>query len=128
MKIVLGIFLILHGLVHLLYSGQSFRFFELRKGMMWPDQSWLFAKMFSEKSNRWLAGGLGFIIMLGFMVSAIGLFLNNPWWKPVVLVTSILSSLNFILFCDGRLKNIDDQGVYALLINSILITISFVMD
>ena len=31
MKIVLGIFFILHGLVHLLYAGQSLRLFELRQ-------------------------------------------------------------------------------------------------
>jgi hypothetical protein len=32
----MGIFFLLHGLVHLLYAGQSLRFFELRPGMTWP--------------------------------------------------------------------------------------------
>ncbi len=42
MQIVVGVFLILHGLVHLLYAGQALRYFELRPGMTWPDASWLF--------------------------------------------------------------------------------------
>jgi len=36
LTIILGIFCILHGLVHLLYAGQSRRLFELRPGMVWP--------------------------------------------------------------------------------------------
>jgi hypothetical protein len=35
--IIADIFLILHGLVHLLYAGQGWRFFEIRPGMVWPD-------------------------------------------------------------------------------------------
>ena len=35
MDIVAGVFLILHGLVHLLFAGQVLRFFELRPGMIW---------------------------------------------------------------------------------------------
>ena len=35
--VIFGVFLMLHGLVHLLYLGQSQRFFELQPGMTWPD-------------------------------------------------------------------------------------------
>lgn len=45
MNIFMGIFLILHALVHLLYAGQSRRFFELRPGMTWPDGSWAFSNL-----------------------------------------------------------------------------------
>ena len=34
MKIALGIFMILHGLVYLLYFGQSQKFFELQAGIL----------------------------------------------------------------------------------------------
>ena len=39
-RIIFGIFIILHGLVHLLYFGQSTRYFELQPGMVWPDGAW----------------------------------------------------------------------------------------
>jgi hypothetical protein len=35
-QFIAGIFLILHGLVHLLYYGQSARRFELAPGLTWP--------------------------------------------------------------------------------------------
>jgi hypothetical protein len=52
MTLVLGLFLILHGLVHLLYLGQSARLFELRSGMVWPDHSWAFAWLASPESEH----------------------------------------------------------------------------
>ena len=39
LNIVIGVFIILHGLVHMLYFGQSRKFFELQPGMTWPDGS-----------------------------------------------------------------------------------------
>ena len=36
MRFVFGVFIVLHGLVHLLYFGQSARYFELKPGMVWP--------------------------------------------------------------------------------------------
>jgi hypothetical protein len=53
--IIVGIFLILHSLVHLLYAGQSGRFFELRPHMTWPDGSWAFSKLLGGESVRLLA-------------------------------------------------------------------------
>jgi hypothetical protein len=41
-RLIIGIFLLLHGLVHLLYFGQSARYFDLRPEMIWPDGSWAF--------------------------------------------------------------------------------------
>ena len=39
LKIFFAVFLILHGLVHLLYLGQSAGTFELQPGLNWPDGS-----------------------------------------------------------------------------------------
>jgi hypothetical protein len=49
--IIVGIFLVLHGLVHLLYAGQSGRFFELRPGTIRPDNSWLFSNFLGDATN-----------------------------------------------------------------------------
>ena len=35
-RILFGVVIVLHGLVHLLYFGQSARYFELQPGMTWP--------------------------------------------------------------------------------------------
>lgn len=64
----IGIFIVLHGLVHLLYFGQSRRLFELRPGMDWPDGSWLFSRLFSDETTRTLASVSYIIAAIGFVV------------------------------------------------------------
>ena len=51
-RVVFGIIVILHGLVHLLYFGQSARFFELQQGMVWPSGSWAFSKFLGDGTAR----------------------------------------------------------------------------
>ena len=54
---IFGVFLILHGLVHLLYAGQSWELFELRPEMTWPEGSWLISKILGDQAARMLATG-----------------------------------------------------------------------
>ncbi len=55
MNIAVAIFLILHGLVHLLYLGQSMKWYQLGEGMTWPDNSWVFSKVVGNKATRVIA-------------------------------------------------------------------------
>ena len=55
MRIILGIFFVLHGLVHMLYFGQSIRLFELSPGLLWPDSSWAFSRIMGNQNTRLLA-------------------------------------------------------------------------
>jgi len=58
MNFILGIFFILHGLVHLLYAGQSLRLFELRPGMTWPTARGSPRKfLVIQPPGRWQASG-----------------------------------------------------------------------
>jgi hypothetical protein len=72
MKIVFGIFFILHGLVHLLYAGQSARLFELRPGLIWPDGSWLFSKLAGDSATRIMAGILLVLAALALIAGGLG--------------------------------------------------------
>lgn len=74
MTIVLGIFLILHALVHLLYVGQALRFFELRPGLTWPDDSWLFSRLLGDPTVRWLTAVSLTMAALAFLTAGLGLF------------------------------------------------------
>ena len=55
MNIAVAVFLILHGLVHLLYLGQSMKWYELGKGMTWPENSWAFFRLFGNRITRRIA-------------------------------------------------------------------------
>ncbi len=116
-QLICGVFIVLHGLVHLLYFGQSARRFELRPGMVWPDGSWAFSKLLGDKATRNLAGAACVIAALGFITGGAGLLLSLTWWRPVVVAAAAFSSIAFLLFWDGKLRGLNEQGAIAILIN-----------
>lgn len=115
--ILLGVFIVLHGLVHLLYFGQSARFFTLQSGMIWPDNSWVFSKFLSPAVIRNLASIMLILAALGFIAGGTGMFLKQGWWQPMVVSACFLSFLIYMLFWDGNLEHLDNKGGVGILIN-----------
>jgi hypothetical protein len=116
-RFVFGIVIVLHGLVHLLYFGQSRRLFELRPGMIWPDGSWAFARLLGVAGTRWLASVACLLATAGFVAGGAGLLLDQAWWGPVAGGTAAFSSILYVLFWDGKRQKLSDQGAIAILIN-----------
>ena len=116
MKYIFGIFIILHGLVHLLYYGQSARYFELKTGMLWPDGSWVFSRFLGNEIVRNLASISLILAALGFIVGGVGILAGQTWWRAVVVGAATFSSILYILFWDGRMQNLDAQGAIGILI------------
>ena len=124
MRFIFGIFIILHGLVHLLYFSQSQRLFELRPGMIWPEGSWIFSRLYKNSTAGWLSGIIFTLAAITFMLAAImfiaggsGLFLGQAWWRTLVVSAAVFSSAIIVLFWDGRRSTLVDQGGVGLLIN-----------
>ena len=117
LKFIVGVFIVLHGLVHLLYFGQSRRLFELQPGMVWPDGSWAFSKLLGEGATRSLASIACVLAALGFVAAGIAIFVGQSWWRPVVVGAAAFSAAIFVLFWDGGLQKMADKGVIAILIN-----------
>lgn len=122
MRIILGVFLVLHGLVHLLYMGQSQRFFELQPGLIWPDGSWLFSKLLGDDPTRTVTS-IGLVLAaVGFVTGGMGLFWQQSWWRPALVGSALFSSVLYLLLWDGGWQNLDDKGGVGLLINIGLLT------
>jgi hypothetical protein len=117
LQFVFGVFLVLHGLVHLLYMGHSGRQFELKPGMVWPDGSWAFSKLLGEKHTRTLASVVLLVAAIGFVASGAGVLISQVWWRPLVVAATTFSSAAFILFWNGKLRQLADQGAVAILID-----------
>ena len=117
LQIVIGIFLILHGLVHLLYFGQSARFFNLTPNMVWPDGSWAFSKLLGDNRTRTLASSLCILAAAGFVMGGLGIFFSQPWWRPAVGSSAVLSAVLYVLLWNGRLEHLDNQGGIGILID-----------
>lgn len=117
MSYIIGVFLLLHSLVHLLYFGQSTRYFELKPGMAWPDGAWAFSKLLGEGATRNLASIALIMAAMGLAASGIGILVGQAWWRPLVLGATAFSSVLFVLFWNGRTQNLDGQGGVGLLID-----------
>jgi len=126
MLITFGIFLILHSVVHILYAGQSWRRFELRPGLLWPDGSWLFSRLLGESTIRSLAGSLLILAALGLLVGGTGLLFKQDWWRPATMIAAALSSAIYLVFWDGKFQFLDAKGGVGLLINLAILVLIFV--
>jgi hypothetical protein len=121
MRFIVGAFMVLHGLVHLLYVGHSLRLFELQSGMVWPDGSWAFSKALGDERVRPLVAMLLVLAAMGFVAGGLAIFLGQPWWRPTVVGAAIFSAVLFVLLWNGGWQNLDDQGLFAILINAVVL-------
>jgi hypothetical protein len=108
---------VLHGLVHLLYAGQSARYFELNPGMLWPDDSWVFSRLLGNEAARNLASISLILAAMGLIVGGIGIFAGQAWWQPVIIAAAAFSTIVYVLFWNGRMQNLDAQGAVGILID-----------
>jgi len=127
MRFIFGVFIVLHGLVHLLYFGQSARYFELKPGMTWPNGSWAFSKLLGDAATGNLASITLITAAVGLLASGIGIFVGQAWWRPLVVAAAALSSVIFILFWNGRTQNLDGQGLVGILIDMAILAAVLVL-
>ena len=124
---IFGIFIVLHGLVHLLYFGQSARFFDLQPGMLWPDGSWIFSRLLGDGTARNLASVMLVLTAIGFFIGGAGLLFRQEWWRPLITGTAVFSTIIFILFWDGIAQSLDNKGGVGILINIAILVIVFIL-
>ena len=134
MEYIFGIFMILHGLVHLLYFGQSQKLFELQPDMVWPEGSWIFSRLYEHQPPQWVSGIIFTLSAVTFIIAAIlliaggaGLIFGQPWWRPIVVSAAIFSSIIIILFWDGQRSTWRDQGGIGFLINKGILTVVIIL-
>jgi len=117
--VIFGIFMVLHGFVHLLYAGHCQRLFELARGMTWPDESWAFSGMPGENSIRTLATVLLVFAALGLVAGGVGMATMMAWARPLIVGACAFSILVFLLLWSGRLRGLDAQGGIGLLLSAL---------
>jgi hypothetical protein len=124
LRFIVGVFIVLHGLVHLLYFAHSQNLIELRPEMVWPEGSWAISKLFGDEASRLLASISYVLAAIGFVAGGTGMLLRQDWWRPVVVGSAAFSAVIIILFWDGAMQMLDDKGGIGLLINlSILVAL-----
>lgn len=120
-RILFGAFIVLHGLVHILYFGQSARYFELQPGMVWPAGSWVFSRSLGDAVTRNIASISLIMATFGFVAGGVGIFLEQAWWQPVVVSAAAFSTAIYILLWDGVMQSLDNKGGVGILINLVIL-------
>jgi hypothetical protein len=123
LKIIFCVFIVLHGLVHLLYFGQSARYFELKPGMVWPDGSWAFSRLAGNQATRNLASIFLILTAIGLVAGVIGILIGQAWWRPVVIGSTVFSAVIFVLFWDGSAQSLADKGGVGVLIDLAILVV-----
>lgn len=127
MNIAVAIFLILHGLVHLLYLGQSMKWYELGKGMTWPENSWAFSRLIGNRVTRVIASVSCVVAALVFVAGGVLIFAKQPVWLWITVIAAVFSSLLIILMWDGKMKELSNKGLFAILINAAILILLLVV-
>ena len=120
-RIIFGVFLVLHGFVHLLYFGQSARYFELQPGMAWPDGAWAFSRLLGNETTRMLASIFLVLAGIGFAAGGVGVIARQAWWRPAVVAVAIFSAVLYLLLWDGAWQHLDNKGWIGILINAAIL-------
>ena len=116
-EILVAVFVLLHGFVHLLYLGQSLRLFELQPAMTWPDGSWLLPRSTAMRSARLTAAALCIVATAGFVASGVAILLDQSWQVAAVTTSAAISNLLYVGFWNGRFHALPNQGAIGILIN-----------
>ena len=125
-RVLASVFLVLHGLVHLLFSGHSWRFFELKPGLTWPKDSWALSKALGDDATRLVASIALVLAAVLFIAGGTGILVKQGWWRPVVLGAAAFSSVIYVLLWDGSTRQLDGQGAVGLLINLAIVVATLI--
>jgi hypothetical protein len=126
-RLLVSVFLALHGLVHLLYFAQSARIFELKPGMSWPVRSWALSRPFGDNGSRSLASLFCALVAVGFVVGAVALLSSQTWWRVPVVASAATSAVLFLLCWNGQWQNLDGQGAIGVALDAVILVTVFVL-
>jgi hypothetical protein len=112
-----GIFVVLHGLVHLWLVVLSQELIEYKPEMGWTARSWLFTGLIGDSATRWLATIVFVLVTAAFVVSGVGVFTRGDWWRSIMVGAAVISAAMLLFFWDGSAQLIVEKGLIGFLID-----------
>lgn len=128
LRFLIGILIVLHGLVHLWYVTLSQRLVEFQPEMGWTGRSWILTNPLGDATTRSLASILFVLVTITYVAGGIGIFIQQDWWRPVVVGSALLSSALILLFWDGHLQMLVKKGLLGLAINTAMLVALLVLE
>lgn len=122
-RFLIGLFVILHGLVHLWYFTLSQGLVEFKPEMGWTGKSWIFSNLLGESTTRLVASALFVLAAIAFVISGFGIFFRAAWWWPMLLGSAIFSSAILLLLWDGNMQLVVQKGLIGFLISLVILLV-----
>jgi hypothetical protein len=120
----MGIFVILHGLVHLWFVVLSQELVAFKPEMGWTGESWLFTGLLGSSAPRTLASVVYVLATAAFVIAGAGILFEAAWAPSLVRIAAVFSGLMILLFWDGSPQLIVEKGLLGFLINVGLVVAS----
>lgn len=117
LHIIVGVFLILHGVVHVWYVVMARGLVAANPDTIWSGKSWLFTKPLGDKTTMTLATIVHSVTTLLFVVAGIGLVAQQPWWSTWAVAASLLSIAGIVGFWDGQPDHPIEKGLLGVIID-----------
>ena len=124
LRFFIGLFIILHGLVHLWFFTLSQGLVKFQPGMRepeWTGRSWLFTGLLGDSATRLLASTLFVAAAVAFVVSGFGFFFRVEWWWAALIGSAIFSSVIIFILWDGNMQLLIDKGLIGFLISLVIL-------
>lgn len=128
LRVLGGLFLVLHGLVHIWYVVLSQGWVEIEEEMGWGGYSWLLSPVLNSETILLLASVLYIAVTVAFVIGGLGYAFRQDWWKPAVIGAAILSTLVIVTMWDGEFDLLIEKGAAGVLINIGLLAYLLVFD
>lgn len=127
LRTLFGVFIVLHGLVHLWPFVLSRGLVGFKAEMGWTGDSWLLTSVVGDSATGLLASIVYVVAAITFVASGVGLFTRSSWWRPVMLASAVFSALVILTFWDGATELLVEKGLVGFLIDLAIIFLLLVL-
>ena len=117
MRVLISIFILLHGLVHLWYITLNQGWVEFQVNMGWTGDSWLFTNLLGNDITHTVATIFYSLSTVTFLVAGTGLLAKQDWSRAWMIAASVISTITILVFWDGNIGMPVEKGLLGLLIN-----------
>lgn len=117
MQLIIGIFVLLHGLVHMWFVTLSQGWVEFQTDMGWTGKSWLLTNWMGQDLIKNAATTMYGLATLLYLVAGIGLLAKQNWTQPWMIGASIVSVVAILVFWDGNFSLLVQKGLLGFLIS-----------
>lgn len=122
-QLFLGLYLIAHGSIHVIFL---FYHYDEKDNVYlgWSGRSWLLDKVISQKLTAYIGKITWILIVILFVVSGLSVLdlpVINEYLSPLIIISSAIATLAFIVFYDG-LSPTPLHWILGVGINLVLIT------